>query len=861
MKKVTLLVVALLCLPALAATPGIPSVNDSGSHSQSTAITAAKSAPDRDSQAQTRAAYATLPLSFVPNAGQMDPRVRYSAQSGGATFYFTTRDAVFSFASKARGLVLRLGFLGANSQPAITGQTPQSGTVNYLIGNDPARWHTNLPTYGEVVYRDLWPGIDLRFRSENGKLEYEFLLKPGARVQDIRLAYRGADKLSVDRDGELIVHTKVGSITDKRPVTYQLVDGKRVLVTSRFALEQRVSSKTAYGFAVGSYDPSRALVIDPGLVYSTFLGGSGDDSGNAIAVDSAGQAYVAGSTYSVDFPTTTGSFEPTYNGFEDAFVTKLNSSGSNLVYSTYLGGKTNDEPYWSASIAVDCSGNAYVTGTTWSSDFPTTPGAYQRVLKGLEDAYVVKLNSSGNLIYSTYLGGSSFDGAYYGDAIAVDSSGYAYVTGFTDSTDFPHTPGAYQPALHVVEDAFVTKLNTKGTGLVYSTFLGGSDYDDATGIAVDSGGKAYVTGFTYSKDFPYTLGAYQSANKGVANAFITKLNSKGSALVYSTYLGGTGSDAAGSIAVDWSGNAYVTGDAGSPDFPTTPGAFQTAYGGGLDDVFITKLNSSGSNLVYSTYLGGELDDYANNIAIDSAGQAHVTGFTNSTMFPTTADAFSRTYSGTTGPVFFYGDALVTKLNSQGSDLIYSTYLGSTGDDLGLGIAVDRADKIYVTGSTNSMLFPTTPGAFDTKYNGAGPPYFYGDAFVTKLQVSAGAPGCDKADGDGDAQDKSSGKKSHFHFHKRSSCDDPNDKENDNVESDDDSGSHFQSSSVNSSTYSIQDSSQVITLTGTGTHNGLPVSFTMVGVNYGDVAPGIFQITLTDGYVFNGILLDGSINIQ
>ena len=362
---------------------------------------------------------------------------------------------VFSFASKARGLVLRLGFLDANSQPAITGQTPQSGTVNYLIGNDPARWHTNLATYGEVVYRDLWPGIDLLFRSEKGQLEYEFLVKAGARVQDIRLAYRGADRLSVDHDGELIVHSKAASITDKRPLSYQLIDGKRVLVASRFALKPRANSKTAYGFAVGHYDLRRALVIDPGLVYSTFLGGTGDDSGNAIAVDSAGQAYVAGSTYSTDFPTTTGAYDTGYNGSEDAFVTKLNSAGSALVYSTYLGG-TSDEPYWSASIAVDCSGNAYVTGTTLSSDFPTTPGAYQTVLKGPSDAYVVKLNSSGNLVYSTYLGGTSYDAAYYGDAIAVDSSGYAYVTGFTDSTDFPYTPGAYQSSLKGSENAFVT---------------------------------------------------------------------------------------------------------------------------------------------------------------------------------------------------------------------------------------------------------------------------------------------------------------------------------------------------------------------------------------------------------------------
>jgi hypothetical protein len=809
---------------------------------------------------ETRAAYAKLPLSFVPNAGQLDARVRYSAQSGGAAFYFTAREAVFSFAAKARGLVLRLGFLDANPQSAITGQTAQSSTVNYLIGNDRARWHTKLPTYGEVAYRDLWPGIDLLFRGEKGQLTYEFLLRAGARLQDIRLAYRGAKRLSIDHDGNLVIHTSLGSITDTRPVTYQLIDGERVQVASRFALQG--GTKTSYGFTVGSYDHSRDLIVDPGLVYSTYLGGSGDDGGEAIAVDSAGQAYVAGWTYSpTDFPTTSGAFQRANKGGEDTFVTKLNSRGSALVYSTYLGG-TLDEPYWSASIAIDCDGYAYVAGTTLSRDFPTTPGAFQTSNKGLYyNAFVTKLNRDGsNLVYSTYLGGSNYDGAYYSNAIAVDSHGNAYVTGFADSPDFPTTPGAYQTSPKGPENAFVTKLNTNGTGLVYSTFLGGSTDDVATGIAVDSDGEAYVTGYAYSTDFP-TRNPHQSTNHGAADAFVTELNSSGTDLVYSTYLGGAGFDTGAAITVDWSGAAYVVGDTGSTDFPTTPGAFQTTYGGGIDDVFVTKLNKSGSALVYSTYLGGTLDDYANAIVIDTAGQAHVTGTTDSTNFPTTLGAYDTTYNGTTGPMFFDGDAFVTKLNSHGSALVYSTYLGGSGDDLGLGIAVDRADKVYVTGSTNSGNFPTTPGAYDITYNGAGPPYFYGDAFVAKLDVPVGEAGCDKADGDGEADENNSGRKNHFHFHKRSSCPDQTDTENDNVQSDDSSGSHFTSTSFTSSTFDIKDNSQAITLVGTGLHNGLPVTFTMVAVNYGDVAPAVFQITLTDGYTFIGSVVSRALNIQ
>jgi hypothetical protein len=866
------IVIALLALRLLAAPPvahlhgfekGAAGRFDSRSNFKSTEITPAISDRGNEGQTMTRAAYAKLPLSFVPNTGQMDARVRYSAQSGGRSFYFTTREAVFSFAAKSKGLVLRLAFLDGNSRTAITGQKEAIGKVHYIIGNDPSRWHTDLPAYGEIVYRDLWPGIDLLFRSDGGQLNYEFLVRPGAHVRDIRLAYRGAEKLSIDNAGNLIIHTSLGNITDTMPTSYQLMDGKRVPVASRFALQGRGSSKTTYGFAVGAYDASHSLVVDPGLVYSTYLGGTGDDGAEAIAVDSVGQAYIAGWTYSTDFPTTSGAYQRMNKGSEDVFVTKLNSSGSALVYSTYLGG-TSDEPYWSASIAVDCAGYAYVAGTTLSPDFPTTPGAYQTSFNGASDAFVTKLNRDGSgLVYSTLLGGSVNNGAYYSDAVAVDSEGDAYVTGFTSSPDFPTTSGAYDRTDNGLgfDHAFVTKLNNSGTALMYSTYLGGTNEDDATGIAVDRDGDAYVTGYTYSTDFP-TKNPYQPMNHGTANAFVTKLSGDGSELVYSTYLGGSGFDAGGAIAVDWSGKAYVTGDASSMNFPTTPGAFQTSYGGGADDVFVSELNPSGTALVYSTYLGGALDDYANAIAIDTAGQAYVTGFTNSTNFPTTPDAYDQTYNGDVVPAaYFYGDAFVTKLNRAGTALIYSTYLGGTGDDLGLGIATDRARKVYVTGSTNSADFPITPGAYDTKYNGAGPPYFYGDAFVTKLDVPTGEAGCDKADGDGEADDQSSGRTSHFQFHKKSSCPDQNDSENDNVQADDDgSGPHFQSTSVTSATYTVADQNQAVTMVGAGLHNGLPVSFTMLAVNYGDVAPGVFQINLTDGYSFIGSVVNGVIVI-
>ncbi|MFZ3375368.1 MAG: SBBP repeat-containing protein, partial [Chthoniobacterales bacterium] len=663
-------------------------------------MAAANAAKTTQATAEARAAYANLPLSFVPNAGQLDTRVRYTAQSGGGGFYFTTREAVFSLATKTRGLVLRLAFRGANPRPAITSQAARSGTVNYLIGNDPARWHTNLPTYGEIVYRDLWPGIDLLFRGDSGQLTYEFSVKPGARVKDIRIAYRGAKKLSVDKNGNLMIHTSLGSISDTRPTTYQWIDGKRVEVPSRFALNRR--SKTTYGFSVGAYDRRQPLVVDPGLVYSTYLGGLMDDEGDGIAVDCAGQAYVTGNTYSGNFPTTAGAFDRTYKGTGgfpygggDVFVTKLNSSGSALVYSTYLGGR-KDEPIFGSSIAIDSAGYAYVTGTTDSPDFPVTPGAFQSTLKGVENVFVTKLNKSGSdLVYSTYLGGTGQDDTDFYSSIAVDSSGNAYVTGFTSSLDFPTTPGAFQTSNHGgFYDAFVTKLNGSGTALIYSTYLGGSEDEGGLGISLDGDGNAIVTGYTHSADFPTTPTSAQPAIGGGYDAFVTKLNGSGSALVYSTYLGGTGDDFGGSIAVDRSGNAYVTGSTLSPNFPTTPGAFQAAPGGGYD-AFVTKLNASGRAFVYSTYLGGTGDEQGNSIAVDSAGQAHVAGFTNSSNFPVTADAFQPMNAGGAGTF----DAFVTKLNGSGSAEVYSTYLGGAVDEFADGIALGRSGKVYVTGST------------------------------------------------------------------------------------------------------------------------------------------------------------------
>ncbi|HYJ04808.1 MAG TPA: SBBP repeat-containing protein, partial [Chthoniobacterales bacterium] len=492
-------------------------------------------------------------------------------------------------------------------------------------------------------------------------------------------------------------------------------------IESRYALR----SGGRVGFEVGEYDASAALIIDPVLEYSTFLGGNAADQARAIAVDSAGNAYVAGSTSSTDFPIA-NALQGTNRGGQDVFVTKLNAAGSALVYSTYLGGSVRDVAY---GIALDSTGSVYVTGETLSNDFPTANALQATNASGGlgTDAFIAKLNSAGSaLVYSTYLGGSSND--EQGNDIAVDSAGNAYVTGLTLSTNFP-TANALQNTNAGGRSAFVTKLNAAGSALVYSTYLGGSEGDFGHSIAVDSAGSAYVTGTTESTNFP-TANAIQSTfggtNGELGDAFVTKFNAAGSALVYSTYLGGSQGDVGNGIAVDSAGNAYVAGGTGSTNFPTA-NALQSAPSE-FGDVFVTKLNAAGSALVYSTYLGGDQSENAYGLALDSSGNVYITGFTGSTDFPT-LNAFDSTFGGP-----FASDAFVAKINAAGSALVYSSYLGGNAEDTGFGIAVDPAGNAYVAGWTSSKCFPTTTGAFDTSLH-----LGQHDAFISKISETAQPP--------------------------------------------------------------------------------------------------------------------------
>ncbi|MBB3125652.1 putative repeat protein (TIGR01451 family) [Paenibacillus rhizosphaerae] len=659
-----------------------------------------------------------FPLTFVANVGQSREDIRYLSNKPGCQIGFSSEEVHFVFTGhepdRREGVGLSLRFLGANADVQMEGRRQAEEKVHYLIGSDPSKWHTGLSTYQEIVYRELWQGIDLVFYGSHEKFKYDVVVKPGANLDDVRLAYRGAETLSLNKEGDLQIHTLYGDLAEERPVSYQVIDGRKVPVNSRFILKNG-QEPCVYGFEVlEGYRPDHELVIDPALFYSTFLGGSESDSGLSIAADPFGNAYVTGVTASFDFPIAGPAFQPFKDASTTVFVSKLNPFGTAFEYSTYLGGSSADQ---GNGIAVDGSGHAYVTGQTLSPDFPTTPGAFRTFISGNQDAFVTKLSPDGSfLVYSTFLGGQGVDTGF---GIALDGVGSAYVAGSTNSFDFPVTAGAFQPGLAgTLENAFVSKLNPNGTDLVYSTFIGGiSGTDVARSIAVDFAGNAYVTGITTSADFPTSPGAFQISLTGVIAAFVTKVNEIGSGLVYSTYLTGSGDDEGRGIAVDPLGQAYVTGSTTSYDFPIAGGAFQPFYGGGLSDAFVTKVSSEGNYLVYSTFLGGDGTDSGSGIAVRS-GFAFVTGSTGSFNFPITPDAIRHFTEG--------GDGFLTQLNIDGGSLVFSTFIGGGSPDADSAVAVDEDNNVYLTGQTFSPDFPITPGVVQPFLRGGG------DAFVMKF---------------------------------------------------------------------------------------------------------------------------------
>jgi len=608
--------------------------------------------------------------------------------------------------------ILRMKWEGANQNPGIEGVDKLEGKSHYFIGNDPDQWRTNVLLYRRVRYRDLYPGIDLIYYGNQRQLEYDLVVMPKGDPGAIRLVLEGTEGARIDEGGNLLLRIGGEEVIQHTPRIYQEVEGKKQFIKGGYVVDpskkDEDKGKVVIGFKIDQFNTEKPLIIDPILSYSTYLGGSTFDSGYDIAVDNSGSAYVTGVSYS--FPTvnpiqgtnagiqdafvaklnpagsalvystylggssldygwgiavdslgsayitgyTASTNFPTRNpiqgsnaGFLDAFVTKLNPAGSEIVYSTYLGGGSGDEGY---GIAVDSLGSVYITGDTASTNFPTR-NPIQGSNAGSQDAFVTKLNPAGSeIVYSTYLGGS--DGNNYGIGIAVDSSGNAYITGSTPSTNFP-TMNPIQGANAGIADAYVTKLNPAGSALVYSTYLGGSMDDWGASIAVDGSGNAYVTGRTFSTNFP-TVNPIQGSNAGSPDAFVTKLNPAGSAIVYSTYLGGSNEDNGRSIAIDSLGSVYITGETSSTNFPTV-NPIQGALAG-WSDVFVTRLNPAGSAIVYSTYLGGsDGNNYGIGIAVDSSGNAYITGETISTNFPT-LNPIQGSYGGS-------GDVFVTKLSS------------------------------------------------------------------------------------------------------------------------------------------------------------------------------------------------------
>jgi autotransporter-associated beta strand protein len=647
--------------------------------------------------------YGRIPLSFEANEGQVAAPVDFLAR-GGYTLLLAPTGAVLSLHEPgAKTSVVTMQLVGANPRSPAVGQEQLATRSNYFVGDDPAAWKTNIPSFGQVAYQNAYPGIDLSYYGNQRQLEYDFLVNPGADPGVIRLHFQGTDSLGLDPEGNLILHTPGGDVLQHAPILYQETAGVRQNIPGRFTLKDTGDVE----FAVGPFDHHRALTIDPVLSYSSYLGGSLQDFGNAIAVDGGGNAYVTGHTSSTDFPLAIP-VGGSVNDGDSAFIVKMNAAGTAVVYSDYLGGSGYDTAF---GIAVDAAGNAYVTGQTSSTDFPTTPGAFQESSGGFDDAFVTQLNPDGTLGYSTYLGGEQTDG---GLGIAADALGNAYVTGYTNSTHFPTTAGAWQTVTGGGVDGFVTKLSSTGT-VIYSTYLGGGTDDYGNGITIDGAGNAFVTGST-NGEFTVTRGAFQSSYGGQTDAFVAQLNAAGTGLVYSTYLGGTSDEAGQGIAVDGGDNAYVTGWTHSTDFPVA-NPFQATKNSAAD-AFVSKLNSTGSGLVYSSYLGGSADDRGQGIAVDGLGNAYLTGFTLSADFPILNPIQEFSVPGTY--------AFVTMVSPVGA-LAFSTYFG-TGAENGQAIAVDGGGNAYLTGWTGSVNFSTTQGAFQTTKGGGE------DAFVSKIAV-------------------------------------------------------------------------------------------------------------------------------
>ena len=688
------------------------------------------------------------PPVVIENVGQFDAAARFRIPGSGSTvwisdgaIWITALDAPLDAdvsvprtlrgrdapdpGEARKGVALRLTFSGANADARIIPFGRQATKISYFRGAGAGGEHADVPVWSGVRYEGIYPGVDLEITGSGGAIAPRFVARASADVASLlkaTLSVEGADSVACE-GGVIRCRTSAGDVFVPLFGVVSAADGSDLSVG---ASPEARGCTVARPFARMSASGTAARTGSfPGLVYGTFLGGIGMDRAYAIASDASGNAYVTGQTASESFPITPGSFSNLYHGESDAFVAKLSADGSLLLYAAYLGGDKGD---YGMGIAVDSAGGAFVAGSTASPNFPVTAGAFDTTYTGAgyTDPFVARVTPDGTaLVYATYLGG---DGMFNdeGRAIAVDASGNAYVTGWTLAADFPVTPGAFQPVRGSDWDAFVTKVAPDGGALSYSSYLGGDGTDTGYGIAVDSSGRAYVTGGTSSANFPVTPGAFQPVRSGGSDAFIARISSGGTTLLDGTYLGGSSGEYATDICLDASGNVYVAGDTPSTNFPTTPGAFRTTFCGGVWDGFVTKLHFGGVGLAWSSYLGGSDSDAIDGIAVDASGNAYVAGWTTSTNFPVSAGAPQTVIAGA-------GDVFVARFGPDGTTLPFATYLGGVASDTGYGVAVDASENAITTGYTQSSNFPVTEGAFQTHYGGG----LIFDAFVAKVRTVGG----------------------------------------------------------------------------------------------------------------------------
>ncbi len=652
---------------------------------------------------EAQKAYGKLPLSFEVIPGARAGEANAVARSRGFSLLLigSEADIVIGEDNPAKKQFLQMRVLGANRNASAIGIGRLETRSNYLIGNDANKWRVGIPNFDRVLLRNVYPGIDLTYYGQQGDLEYDFVVAPGSDPRCIRIKFAGARQLRLS-GGDLLLRMSDGELRLHKPLVYQVrQDGKKLPITGHF----RLTNHNEVTFEIGHYDPRRATVIDPGLVYSSYLGGSGRDEALGIAVGKDGSAYVVGSTTSSDFPVSRSGMQSSIGrGESSVFVTKLNPSGDAIEYSTYLGGSQRST---GAAIAVNQNGEAYITGSTYSPDFPVTHGVMQPNNAGNMDAFIAELSADGSqLLYSTYLGGSGEDEAH---ALALDASGNAFVAGSTFSNDFPsnavrnHANCGAAPC----RQAFVARVNPTASAADYATFIGGSGDTSASSIALDLSGAAYIAGDTAAKDFPATTASFLThasdhseclvVGGKCGDVFVAKLSSLGTVL-YATNIGGSGDQHANAIAVDEAGAAYVTGGTDSKDFPITSGAFRSVPSPGTTKAFIFKVNPVGSTLEFSTLLGGQQEDEGKSIALDTTRHVYVAGRTSSSLFPTTADAFQNRLTGKSA-------GFLSRLDSSGAKLEYSTFFGGSGSDVATAVALDSAGNIYLAGSTDSIDFP------------------------------------------------------------------------------------------------------------------------------------------------------------